>query len=65
MKITDFRRDELNNVIAICTDGKKSVEVALTSEYVAANKPQVGDELVVAKEEADPVIAQEIESTPE
>lgn len=65
MKIADFRRDELNNIIAICTDGKKSVEVPLTFEYVATHKPQVGDELVADKEEADPVIAQEIESTPE
>lgn len=62
MKIADFKRDELNNVVAIGEDG---AEVVLTSEYVAEHKPQVGDELVAAKEEADPVIAQEIESTPE
>jgi hypothetical protein len=42
MIIDDFKRDEDNNVIAIC--GKK--EVPLSSEYIAINKPQVGDEIV-------------------
>lgn len=62
MKIANFRRDEFNNVVAIDEDG---IEIVLTSAYVAEHKPQVGDDLVVIKEEADPVIAQEIESTPE
>lgn len=62
MKIANFRRDEFNNVVAIDEDG---IEIVLTSAYVAEYKPQVGDDLVVIKEDADPVIAQEIESTPE
>lgn len=62
MKIANFRRDEFNNVVAIDEDG---IEIVLTSAYVAEYKPQIGDDLVVIKEEADPVIAQEIESTPE
>ena len=48
MIIDDFKRDEDNNVIAIC--GKK--EVPLSSEYIAINKPQVGDEIV----KAEPVV---------
>jgi len=48
MIIDDFKRDEDNNVIAIC--GKK--EVPLSFEYIAINKPQVGDEIV----KAEPVV---------
>jgi len=48
MIIDDFKRDEDNNVIAIC--GKK--EVPLSSEYITINKPQVGDEIV----KAEPVV---------
>jgi hypothetical protein len=42
MIIDDFKRDEENQVIAIC--GKK--QVPLTAEYIAAHKPQIGDEIV-------------------
>lgn len=42
MIIDDFKRDEANQVIAIC--GKK--EVPLTAEYIATHKPQIGDEIV-------------------
>lgn len=41
MKIVDFKRDEAQNVVAILESG---TEVVLASEYIAANKPQVGDE---------------------
>ena len=51
MIIDDFIRDEENQVVAIC--GKK--QVVLTAEYIAINKPQVGDEIV--KEE--PVVEAE------
>ena len=47
MKIADFKRDEANQIIAIGEDG---AEVVLSSEYVAANKPQVGDEIAEATE---------------
>lgn len=47
MKIVDFKRDEAQNVVAILESG---TEVVLTSEYIVANKPQVGDEY--AEEEA-------------
>jgi hypothetical protein len=43
MKIVDFKRDENNAVVAILDDDSEKV---LSSEYVAANKPQIGDELV-------------------
>jgi hypothetical protein len=42
MIIDDFIRNEANEVVAIC--GEK--QVVLTAEYIAAHKPQVGDELV-------------------
>lgn len=42
MIIDDFIRNEENQVVAIC--GKK--QVVLTAEYIAINKPQVGDEIV-------------------
>jgi hypothetical protein len=42
MIIDDIIRDEQNEIWAIC--GKDKVH--LTAEYVAAHKPQVGDELV-------------------
>ena len=51
MIIDDFIRNEENQVVAIC--GKK--QVVLTAEYIAINKPQVGDEIV--KEE--PVVEAE------
>ena len=42
MIIDDFKRNEANEVIAIC--GKK--EIPLNAEYIAEFKPQVGDEIV-------------------
>jgi len=42
MIVDSFKRDEENEVIAICGD----VEIPLTAEYIAQHKPQVGDELV-------------------
>ena len=51
MIIDDIIRDEQNEIWAIC--GKKKVH--LTADYVAAHKPQVGDEVV--KEE--PVVEEE------
>ena len=42
MIIDDFIRNEQDQVVAIC--GKE--QVVLTAEYIAANKPQVGDELI-------------------
>ena len=43
MKIVDFKRDEKNQVVAILDDDSEQV---LSSEYVAQNKPQIGDELI-------------------
>ena len=43
MKIVDFKRDENNAVVAILDDDS---EKTLSSDYVAQNKPQVGDELI-------------------
>jgi hypothetical protein len=42
MIIDDFIRNEENQVVAICGDEK----VVLTAEYIAAHKPQIGDEIV-------------------
>ena len=42
MIIDDIVRDEQNEIWAICGADK----VHLSAEYVAAHKPQVGDELV-------------------
>jgi hypothetical protein len=42
MFIDSFKRDEDNEVIAICGD----VEIPLTAAYIVANKPQIGDELI-------------------
>jgi hypothetical protein len=42
MKIDDFIRNEQNEVVAICGDQ----QIVLSAEYVEANKPQIGDELV-------------------
>ena len=43
MKIEDFKRDENNAIVAIMEDGS---EKTLSFDYVAQNKPQVGDELI-------------------
>lgn len=43
MKIEDFKRDENNSIVAIMEDGS---EKTLSFDYVAQNKPQVGDELI-------------------
>lgn len=42
MIIDDIIRDEQNEIWAICGEDK----FHLSAEYVAAHKPQVGDELV-------------------
>jgi hypothetical protein len=42
MKIDDFIRNEQNEVVAICGDQ----QIVLSAEYVEANKPQIGDEIV-------------------
>jgi hypothetical protein len=42
MIIDDFIRNEENQVVAICG----TEQVVLTAEYIAAHKPQVGDEIV-------------------
>ena len=55
MIIDDIIRDEQNEIWAICGDEK----VHLSSEYVAAHKPQVGDELVVAEPKIEEVPAEE------
>jgi len=54
MIIDDIIRDEQNEIWAICGDEK----IHLTAEYVAAHKPQVGDEIV--KEE--PVVEAPVEA---
>ena len=43
MKIEDFKRDENNAIVAIMEDGS---EKTLSFDYVAQNKPQVGDEII-------------------
>ena len=42
MIIDEFKRDEDNQIIAICGE----VEIPLTAEYIVIHKPQIGDELV-------------------
>jgi len=42
MIIDDFKRDEQDQVVAICGE----VEIHLSAEYIAEHKPQIGDELV-------------------
>jgi hypothetical protein len=42
MVIDDFTRDENNEIYAICGDDK----VHLSAEYIALNKPQVGDDII-------------------
>ncbi|UOF77692.1 hypothetical protein [Caudoviricetes sp.] len=49
MKIDDFARNEQNEVVAICGDK----QVVLSADYIAANKPQVGDEIESPAEEAE------------
>lgn len=43
MIIEDIVRDEQNEIWAVC--GKDKVH--LSADYVVANKPQIGDELVL------------------
>lgn len=50
MKISHFERDENNTVWAIGDDGLKAL---LTPEYIATNKPKVGDEYVIEKTEPE------------
>jgi hypothetical protein len=47
MKIVGFERDESNNIVAILEDGQAKT---LSFDYVAENKPQVGDEIEVESE---------------
>ena len=49
MIIDDFKRNEANEVVAIC--GEK--EVILPAEYVAKHKPDVGHEIVEAELSAE------------
>lgn len=44
MKIVGFERDENNNIVATLEDGSSQT---LSFDFVAQNKPQVGDELEV------------------
>lgn len=60
MKIADFKRDEANRIIAIGEDG---AEVVLPFEYVAANKPQVGDEYIPVETVAE--VEAIVEAVPE
>lgn len=55
MKIVDFKRDATNAVVAILDDDSEKV---LSSEYVAQNKPQIGDELI----EDEPTQVEEVQS---
>jgi hypothetical protein len=55
MIIDDIIRDEQNEIWAIC--GKKKVQ--LSAEYVATNKPQVGDELVQEEPKVEEAVAEE------
>ena len=49
MIIDDFKRNEANEVVAIC--GEK--EVILPAEYVAKHKPDVGHEIVEEEPSAE------------
>ena len=55
MIIDDFFRDEQNEVWVVCGDKK----VHLTAEYIAAHKPQIGDEVV---EEAEASVEAPVET---
>jgi hypothetical protein len=50
MKIVDFKRNQANQIVAV---GKDGAEVVLPFEYVAANKPQVGDDYIAVESVAD------------
>lgn len=60
MKIADFKRNEANQIVAVGEDG---AEVVLSFEYVAANKPQVGDEYTAVETVAE--VAAIVEAVPE
>lgn len=60
MKIADFKRNEANEIIAVGEDG---AEVVLSFEYVAANKPQVGDDYYAVETVAE--IAIIVDAVPE
>lgn len=57
MIIDDFKRNEANQVVAIC--GKK--EIILSDEYVAKHKPDVGHEIV---KEEEPAVEAPVETAP-
>jgi len=59
MIIDDIVRDEQNEIWAICGDEK----IHLTAEYVAANKPQIGDEIVAAEPVAEAPAEAPVEET--
>lgn len=54
-KISDFERNEANEVVAIV--GKK--KIVLSAEYIEQNKPQIGDELVTDEEAPAEVVVEE------
>ncbi|CAB4175818.1 hypothetical protein UFOVP996_33 [uncultured Caudovirales phage] len=54
MIIDDFTRDEENQVWAICGADK----VHLSAEYIAAHKPQVGDEIVQEEPKVEEAVAE-------
>ena len=55
MIIDDIIRDEQNEIWAIC--GKEKVH--LSADYVAAHKPQVGDEIVQEEPKVEEAPAEE------
>ena len=55
MIIDDFTRDEENQIWAICGTDK----VQLSAEYIAAHKPQVGDEIVQEEPKVEEAPAEE------
>lgn len=61
MKITNFKRDADNNVVAILEDNS---EVILSAGYIESNKPRVGSEygppLVVEEVVEAPVVQETI-----
>jgi hypothetical protein len=54
MIIDDFTRDEDNQIWAICGADK----VHLSAEYIAAHKPQVGDEIVQEEPKVEEAVAE-------
>jgi hypothetical protein len=61
MIIDEFFRDEQNEIWVVCGDEK----IHLTAEYVAAHKPQIGDEVVTEEPVVEAVAEAAVEAPEE